>query len=169
MTGSEWEQVYDLRADSDYVRLVQDASLNKPGFGFPPEPYLFGTPAWWAAINDGIIRAGEVVGTISAVYWGSMGDWPEFKLLAHDGIETTWTRRGDVTRFVEGLEAKVRYATLQPKEHPAFPEGGPRNVVLGIWVEPSDERTPLYKGYRGSAEPDEQMVRGTHSFPPSAE
>jgi hypothetical protein len=168
--SSDLDLVYDMRADIDRVRDVQEASLHRPGYGFPPVPYLFGSDPWWAAIHTGAIERRSFEGVISAVYWGSMGDWPEFRVRAADGSERRWTREGDVTRYVEGLRARVDFVTLDRKpDHPAVELGPTSDVVIAIWLEQSDQRTPYYKGYRGSRDPDPDVVRGVHSFPPAAE
>jgi hypothetical protein len=158
-----WVQTYDLREDAEAVRLVQEASLHKPGFGFPPEPFLYGTPEWWSAIAEGTIESRLITGVIASVFWGSMGDWAEFTVQDANGDETTWTRKGDLTRYVEGQRVRLHCAKLDYKPDAPFP--GVAEVVLGIWLEPSDARTPLYKGYRGSREPEPEDLRHTHSFP----
>jgi hypothetical protein len=163
-----WDLSYDLRQDLAYVRQVQDASSTRPGYGFPTTPYLFGSDAWWAAVDAGAIERRSVDGVITAVYWGSMGDWPEFRMSTPEGYERTWTRQGDLTRYVEGLRVRVDYVTLDRKPDAAVPElGATSDVVIAISIETSLERTPLYEGYRGSRQPDDSIARGVHTFGPS--
>jgi hypothetical protein len=166
--SDDWDLVYDLRTDADRIRSIQAASVNRAGYGYPTQPYHFGSREWWAAIESGTIERHAIDGVVAAVYWGSMGDWPEFRVRAADGSERTWTREGDVTRYVEGLRVRVEYVTLDRKPDAPAPQLGPTSdVVIAVWLERSEERTPYYKGYRGSREPDPDLVRGVHSFPPS--
>jgi hypothetical protein len=138
-----WHLAYDLARDEGRIRAVQQASLTKPGFGFPVEPALFGSPEWWDLVERRRFPATTVEGSISRVFWASMGDWPEFTLTSADGSETNWTREGDLRRYVEGLRARVRYVELERKPDAAFtPTEGVRKVVLGIWIEQSDRRSP---------------------------
>src|SRR4029077_9536765 len=39
-------------------------------------------------------------GIVSRVYWGSMGEWPECEITDDDGAKSTWTREGDLARYV---------------------------------------------------------------------
>jgi hypothetical protein len=50
-----------------------------------------------------------------------MADWPEFEVdLAGD--TSTWTRRGDLTRYVESLRLKLSYVMMKPKRSSVAPE-----------------------------------------------
>ena len=69
---------------------------------------LYGSEAWWKAIEDGRIPKHEVQGTISRVYMTGHGDWPEFELDT-GAVKTRWTRIGDQALYREGREAKVEY------------------------------------------------------------
>jgi hypothetical protein len=142
----EWTLVYDLAVDVEHVRQVQDASLHRPGFGFPPEPFLFGSPEWWQQIESGAIPTKWVEGLITDVYWASMADWPEFRMRSEDGTETTWTRMGDARRYVEGLHAKISYVELEWKKDAAedvlLTLGPTAKVELKMWVEESPLRSP---------------------------
>ena len=48
-----------------------------------------------------------------------MADWPEFELKDAAGALTTWTRKGDPRRYVEGLAARVEFAE-HPWKNPGF-------------------------------------------------
>ena len=150
MDSTHWDLLYDLAQDTKRVQAIQEASLTRPGFGFPPTPFLFGTAAWWTAIDLGDIASTVAEGAITHVFWGSMGDWPEFKTRLADGTESTWTREGDAARYVEGLRARVSYAVLTRKDDAQIGAGEHTELALRIWVERSAQRTPLDKGYRGS-------------------
>jgi hypothetical protein len=47
--------------------------------------------------------------------------------------------------------------------------GRQSKTVLRIWIESSPLRTPYYKGHRGSAEPDPDLIHGVHTFLPTAD
>jgi hypothetical protein len=84
----QWFTVYDLRSDTDRIDRVQHATLTTSEFGLKPEPALFGSEACWHAIDDGTLPVVRLEGRIANVYWGSMGDWPEFtcvRLTARGG------------------------------------------------------------------------------------
>jgi hypothetical protein len=137
--------VYDLRENVSHIAQVQEATLHRRGFGLQPIPALFGSDEWWAALGTPRLPLHSVTGTIARVFWGSMGDWPEFVLKADDSTETTWTREGDYTRYVEGLRCEVRYVVQRSKEDgPTAKMGWPldHNVVTKILVEESDLRSP---------------------------
>jgi hypothetical protein len=102
-----WLTVYDIRQDAERVRQIQEATLNRPGFGLVPEPALFGSDEWWRAIDDGRVTAMVEEGVVGVVRWGSMGDWPVWLFRSADGTESEWAREGDYTRYVEGLPARI--------------------------------------------------------------
>jgi hypothetical protein len=153
MSGPTVVTVYDLREDSETARLIQEATLNRPGFGLQPTPALFASPDWWSALGTSPLPLQKAAGTISNVYWGSMGDWPELKLRSPDGEETTWTREGDPTRYVEGLRAEVHYVIQLFKEDSYSAQRGEpleHPVVVAVLVEDSDARSaPIGPGPGG--------------------
>lgn len=134
--------VYSFEQDTAaYVAAMQKASLDTSNFGLSPSPALVGTPEWWRAANDGTLVRTVVNGTISRVYWGSMGDWPEYELTADDGSKSTWTREGDFARYVEGLRARITFV-LHPWKVPDQHGLGPASeVVLTVEIEESDRRS----------------------------
>ena len=134
--------VYELSADEEYVNQMQDASVNRPDLGLVPDP-LVGGPEWWNEIKSGGRPTHHVEGTIVSAYWAGMGDWPEFRIRAADGAESTWTRQGDVRRYVEGLRAQVEYVEHAWKRggEAAMGLGDASKIVLRITVEDSPLRS----------------------------
>ena len=51
---TKWDLIYELRADEDRVRRVQEETAQ--GDGFATAPDVFGTKKWWAAIKAGLIE-----------------------------------------------------------------------------------------------------------------
>src|SRR5262245_58384230 len=99
---------YDLAQDIPALEAMARTAQNPKSFGVLPDPAYPGTAEWWNAIQTGRLASLVAEGRIGRVYWGSMGDFPEFELWASDET-TTWPRHGDVTRYVGGLEAKVAF------------------------------------------------------------
>jgi hypothetical protein len=135
-----WHLVYDLAQDVRHVAEVQRASEEPGTSGFPPNP-LFGTPAWWHDIGAGQRPVRTITGKIAAIYWSSMGDWPEFRLRDDHGRESAWTRHGDVRRYVQGLGVKVEFVVLPRKAGASPVLGETAEVVLRIWIEHSPRRS----------------------------
>lgn len=138
----EWFTVYDFASDRQRIDAMQKATLGPTDFGVSPHPALVGTPEWWRAIDDGQLPRVELEGTISRVYWGSMGDWPEFELVSDDGARSAWTREGDVSRFVEGLRVRLAYTLhLWKVEKTSLNLGPASKIVLRIDLEESAKRS----------------------------
>jgi hypothetical protein len=137
-----WVTVYDFASDRQRIDTMQKATLGPTDFGVSPKPALVGSPEWWRAIEQGQLARVEVEGKISRVYWGSMGDWPEFELLTEDGTQSRWTREGDLTRYVEGLRIRLSY-TLHPWKvaKDSLGLGDASKIVLRIDLEQSDKRS----------------------------
>jgi hypothetical protein len=140
-----WVTVYDLRENRQYVESVQHATFNRPGYGLDPNPALFGSDEWWQSVADGRVPSKVEEGVVADVRWGSMGDWPEWRFLSDDGRETTWTREGDHTRYVTGLRARIRVATVRWKADSQMvrklgrdPE---HDILLKVELEASDRRS----------------------------
>ena len=113
---SEWMVAYDLAKDEDTIRGVQRATLTTKDFGLVPEIALFGTPEWFGAVADGRIPTHRVTGTIARVYFGSMGDWPEFEIAANqEGAKTKWTRFGNQELYRVGAEVILEYVMQRTK------------------------------------------------------
>ncbi len=141
----DWVTIYDLHENERHIKSVQHATLNRPGYGLDPDPALFGTDEWWQSVADGRIPSKVEEGVVADVRWGSMGDWPEWIFVSDDGRETTWTREGDHTRYVTGLQARIRVATVRWKadsqmvrKHGQVPE---HDILLKVELEASDRRS----------------------------
>jgi hypothetical protein len=141
---ADWDLIYDLAKDRWTVRAIQEASLGDDGYGFPPDdPALFGTPEWWDAVATGAVQTVDAIGTISEVYWSGHNDYPEFAVRTADGSVTRWGRLGDVTRYVDGLGVRLRYAVLTAKPNPKFDAVLPdhrQKILLQVWIERSSKR-----------------------------
>jgi hypothetical protein len=135
-----WVLVYDFATDASRIATMQRATLGDGSYGLNPKPALVGTPDWWGAIYAGALPLTTLEGTIHSVYWGSMGDWPEFELAVDDGSRSRWTRAGDLSRYVEGLRARVS-STRHPWKTPDPMRGEANNVLLRVELEPSDKRS----------------------------
>jgi hypothetical protein len=140
MTGP-FVTVYSFEQDKARVAAMQKASRGSTDFGVSMSPALVGTPEWWRAIQDGTLARTVITGTISRVYWGSMGDWPECEVTADDGTKTTWTREGDLTRYVKGLRARITFVQ-HPWKVPDQPGlGAASQIVLTVEIEDSERRS----------------------------
>src|SRR4051812_44749225 len=113
----QFATTYTFEQDQARIDAMQKASLGANNFGVSPLPALVGTPEWWRATQDGSLARVMVSGTISRVYWGSMGDWPECEITSNDGSLSKWTREGDTARYVEGLQVRITYV-LHPWKVP---------------------------------------------------
>jgi len=109
-------RVYDLRSDHDLIKHMQQASLTRPDAGLALEPALVGSDDWWALIQKGALSQSIVEGVIRRVYWASMGDWPEFEVESANGDLSQWTREGDISRYVEGLQVRMGFVRHPWKE-----------------------------------------------------
>lgn len=138
----DWVTVYDFASDQQKIRAMQDATLGPTDFGVSAKPALVGTREWWRAIEEGQLPRHVLEGSVCKVYWGSMGDWPEFELVAADGTQSRWTREGDITRYVEGLRVRLTY-TCHPwkKPKPSDGLGNESHIVLRVDLESSDRRS----------------------------
>jgi hypothetical protein len=131
-------RLYDFRCQQERIAQMQEASLSHDDMGLAPDP-LVASPAWWQAIERGELRRKRLDGAITKVRWGSMADWPEFEMRDSGGNVSTWTREGDLRRFVEGLRVRVEFVE-HPWKHADHSLGTHSRVVLGMWVEESAAR-----------------------------
>ena len=131
---------YSLEQDQRRIQAMQQVSLEATGSGLSPLPALIGTSEWWQATEDGSLVRKVVSGTISRVYWASMGDWPECAVTGNNGAKSIWTRECDLTRYVEGLRVLITFV-LHPRKVPV--RLGPdlaSKIVLTVEIEDSDRR-----------------------------
>jgi hypothetical protein len=133
--------VYRLRDDTERINSIQKATLETADYGLVPEPALLGSSDWWEAIADGRLPLQTAQGTITRVFWGSMGDWPEFQLTTSNGDVVGWTRQGDITRYVEGLQIQVTYVIQSHKPSAPVLSDRPARIVIEIMVEESPVRS----------------------------
>jgi hypothetical protein len=154
--GERWELLYDLHGDALRVRETQKWSFDRPGFGFPPEPLLFGSDEWWAALNTGEIETREEVGSIAQpVRRDSYGDSAAFEVRSSDGAVTTWPfLGGDERLYVEGLRIRIRYALLERKDDAPIGLDRIAKVVVQIWIESSSEQAAHHRA---------ELVRRRHA------
>jgi hypothetical protein len=131
-------RLYDFRCQRELIAQMQEASLTRDDVGLAPEP-LVASPSWWHAIERGDLQRVCLDGTITGVWWGSMADWPEFEMRDSGGNISTWTREGDLRRFVEGLRVRVEFVE-HPWKRVDHGLGTHSRVVLGMWVEESAAR-----------------------------
>lgn len=136
-----WHKIYDLRADADWVAKVQKATLTTKDYGIEPTHGIFGSDEWWLQIADGRLPMHTLKGTITRVYMGSMGDWPEFEMKCDDGALLKFTRKQtlrDGTRdgfYTVGSKIEID-AVWQDSRHDAPDWGLPRTkrTVIAIRI-----------------------------------
>jgi hypothetical protein len=133
--------IYRLRDDTKRVQNIQKATLERPGYGVLPDPALLGSAEWWRAIEEGTLPVHSAEGTISSVLWGSMGDWPVFRMTVASGEILQWTRMGDITRYVEGLEVQVTYVVQRHKPDAPILSAEPAKIEIEVMVEDSPLRS----------------------------
>ena len=134
-------KIYSFEQDRTRIEAMQQASLSATNFGVSLLPALVGTAEWWRATQDGSLARVIVFGTISSVYWGSMGDWPECEVPSDDGSKSTWTREGDIARYVEGLQVRITYVLHPWKVPDQHGLGAASMTVLTVEIEDSDRRS----------------------------
>jgi hypothetical protein len=134
-------KIYSFEQDQTRIDAMQKVSVSTTNSGLSLLPALVGTPDWWRATQDGSLARMIVSGTISDVYWGSMGDWPMCEITAEDGSKSAWTREGDIARYVEGLQVRI-VSVLHPWNVPnQHGLGSASKIVLTVEIEDSDRRS----------------------------
>jgi hypothetical protein len=149
----ELHTVYDLREDTRRIDAIQTATLTTPGYGLRQVPALFASPEWWDKLRTTDLPVITVSGVIDDVYWGSMGDWPECKVRSVSDEVTTWTREGDVSRYVKGLRIEIEYVVQWSKEDAPLVVSGltsESKIIVSVRIEESNERSnPIAPGPGG--------------------
>lgn len=172
--GVDLVHVYRLQDDRQHVDAVKRATQMTTDYGLVPEPALFGSTEWWTAIASGRLPKRRHAGSVSRVFWGSMGDYPMFEMTEDAGEVSAWHREGDVTLYVEGLHVVVTTVVQQLRRANA----PPHEVILEILLQRSSARsspfgpgpfaregaTDLFRPV-GEAEAD-LIVAGQNRFPP---
>lgn len=130
-------RIYDLRANSQYIKNVQNASLYNEDLALKITHGLFGSDEWWANIDSGILQKRTLKGTISRVYMSGMNDWPEFEIVTTDGEKSQWTREVDEksldSMYRSGAAVEIDYVIQTFKRD--FGTGPDSRFVLEIRVE----------------------------------
>jgi hypothetical protein len=63
------------------------------------------------------------------------------EVTVDDGSKSDWTREGDVSRYVEGLQVQFTYV-LHPRKVPnQFGLGAASKIILMVEIEDSDRRS----------------------------
>lgn len=88
----EWEAIYDLHPDTDYVAAVQRATLTTQDHGIEPTHGLFGSPEWWQQIENGKLPVKTVRDAIGRIFMGSMGDFPMFEVTFDNNSSDCFAR-----------------------------------------------------------------------------
>jgi hypothetical protein len=133
---------YSLKDDPKHIAQVQKATLTTADFGIEPTDGLFGSPEWWDRIANGALPVHTLRGTITERFMGSMGDWPEIRVLSDAGEKSDWTR--EVNRkeqdalYRVGRHIEIDYV-LQKHRGKSSARNPEHKVVLEIRVEPDAE------------------------------
>jgi hypothetical protein len=128
----DWVSAYDLEEDEQTIALVQRATLETEEFGLLPDVALYGSKAWWKAIEDGRIKKHEVRGKIVRLPMSGLGDWPEFELENANG-RSRWTRLGDQAMYKEGKDVRLEYVD-QKRRKPWLGKESQKEI-LRIFIE----------------------------------
>lgn len=131
--------VYRLKEDHHRIDQVQRATRTTESFGIEPTHGMFGSDEWWQNLESGQLPLHTLRGTIKNVYMGSMGDWPEFKMLSDTGEESSWTRwlqSAEQDQFYRvGARIEIDYVWQQSRAK-SFDHGARREQVIEIRIDP---------------------------------
>lgn len=136
-SGVPMKRVYllseELKANPERVALAQALTLNaaKPRMGLKGTLGLFGSPEWWANIEQRKMPLLLVQGTILRTYYAGMNESNQeinsFQLRLDDGSvrdESMYTNdKADRALFQVGHRVEVIYALDELKRQPAV-DGG---------------------------------------------
>lgn len=106
--------VYDIRLDTEGLKIMQEASLSDGPGGVELKYGLIGSDEWWSAIESGALKMETFVGVIRAVSGGIMGD----TLNVHiEGAteKQRWVAWRGFTSTLDGRKGCTRYVRMSPK------------------------------------------------------
>lgn len=133
---------YSLKDDPKHIAQVQKATLTTDDFGIESTDGLFGSPEWWDRIANGGLPVHTLRGTIAERFMGSMGDWPEIRILSDTGEKSSWTRevnrREQDALYRVGRHIEIDYV-LQKHRGKSSARKPEHKVVVEIRVEPDAE------------------------------
>lgn len=137
----EWVTLYDLAEDVARVQQMQKVALDEStDMGLSVRPALVGSNDWRRRVDAGELPSQTLRGRISRVFWTGHGDYPEFEITEESGEKSSWTREGDISRYVEGLAVELRYV-LHPWKVPGLHGlGDSSRLVVSIRIQSSDQR-----------------------------
>ncbi|NHZ96740.1 hypothetical protein [Massilia sp. CCM 8734] len=152
----------DLRRDPERVQQTQALTLNasRPCMGLSGRLGLYGSPEWWANIQNGVIRQEIVSGLITRVYISGWGEdeinafsfVTPYEEVDHEDIHVI--NQADANLFQVGSRVDVLYCYYELKHQPA--EDGTivylKEVVeMAVSLEPARQRPE--GAYRKRQEP----------------
>jgi len=134
---------YRLRDNPKHIEQVQKATLTTDDFGIEPTGGLFGSPEWWGRIANGGLPIHTLRGTITERFMGSMGDWPEIRILSDTGEKSSWTRevnhREQDALYRVGRHVEIDYVLQKHRGKSWARNPEHHKIVLEIRVEPDAE------------------------------
>jgi len=133
---------YRLKDNAKHIAQVQKATLTTDNFGIEPTDGLFGSDEWWNRVATGKLRVHTLRGTITERFMGSMGDWPEIRVVTDTGEKSSWTRevnnREQDALYRVGRGIEIDYVLQQHRRKSSAPNSE-HKIVLEIRVEPDAE------------------------------
>lgn len=133
---------YRLRDNAKHIAQVQKATLTTDNFGIEPTDGLFGSDEWWNRIATGKLRVNTLRGTITERFMGSMGDWPEIRVVSDTGEKSSWTRevnnREQDALYRVGRRIEIDYVLQRHRRKSSAPNSE-HKIVLEIRVQPDAE------------------------------
>lgn len=138
----EWVSLYELADDVARVQQMQKIALDESTeMGLSVRPALVGSADWWRQVDAGELPSQTIRGRVSRVFWTGHGDYPEFEITTDSGEKSSWTREGDISRYVEGLAVELSYV-LHPWKVPGLHGlGDSSRLVVNIRIQSSDQRS----------------------------
>jgi hypothetical protein len=139
-----WTTVYRLQNDAEQVRVWQNASLHKPGFGLAITDGLIGSDDWWHRVETGELAANTLEGIITRLSMGPMGDYPLCYVTADDGDISEWTRLAVTPLYAVGNRIEVDYVVqfLKPAVVERWKGRPDQKIVMEIRIMPGNVARP---------------------------